>query len=275
MASNRHLGRIIALQTLYEQDFRRASEDASFDLEAVLARNIARYEATVDDTAFIERLVRGVSQREAELDATLGPIAPEWPIEQIARMDRVVLRIGLYELEYEKDVPPKVVINEAVELAKAFGSENSSKFVNGVLGTVLRQRDGEDAHAPTAKDGSAGASSEAPDQAETSKTTVHAKTTTETPAGTSLTATAQTDDATLTDQDIPEIDAALAHSTAQADDVATSSDESAAAATPTDTSDESDSDTAKASTTSVKSSAKTTKTTKATPPSNDAANEKG
>jgi N utilization substance protein B len=78
-----------------------------------------------------------------ELDEELQPVAPEWPIDQIARMDRVILRIGLYELKHGKDVPPKVVINEAVELAKAFGSENSSKFINGVLGTVLRQATGE------------------------------------------------------------------------------------------------------------------------------------
>lgn len=143
MASNRHLGRIISLQTLYEQDFRRSAGDKGFDLEEVLRRNIGRYEATVDDTEFIERLVSGVAAREKELDAILQPVAPEWPIEQIARMDRVVLRMGLYELLYMPQVPPKVVINEAVELAKAFGSENSSKFVNGVLGTVLRQRDGE------------------------------------------------------------------------------------------------------------------------------------
>lgn len=143
MASNRHLGRIIALQTLFEQDFRRAAGDTDFDLDAVLKRNIARYEATVDDTDFIEKLVRGVATREKELDEELQPVAPEWPIDQIARMDRVVLRIGLWELKHGKDVPPKVVINEAVELAKAFGSENSSKFVNGVLGTVLRQATGE------------------------------------------------------------------------------------------------------------------------------------
>lgn len=148
MASNRHLGRIIALQTLYEQDFRRSAGDKDLDLEAILARNIARYEGTVDDQAFIERLVRGVDQRAAELDITLQPIAPEWPIEQIARMDRVILRMGLYELTYEPDVPPKVVINEAVELAKAFGSENSSKFVNGVLGTALRQQPGGGASEP-------------------------------------------------------------------------------------------------------------------------------
>lgn len=143
MASNRHLGRIVALQTLYEQDFRRESGDASFDLSSVLKRNISRYESTVDDVFFIEELVKGVSAHEAELDDTLRPLAPEWPIEQIARMDRVVLRIGLYELKYGKDVPPKVVINEAVELAKAFGGDNSSKFVNGVLGTALKQQNGE------------------------------------------------------------------------------------------------------------------------------------
>lgn len=147
MASNRHLGRIIALQTLFEQDFRAATTDDSFDLAAVLARNIARYQATVDDKDFIDRLVRGVDQHAAELDAELQPAAPAWPIDQIARMDRVVLRIGLYELKYEKDVPAKVVINEAVELAKAFGSENSSKFINGVLGTLLRQQNGEGAEA--------------------------------------------------------------------------------------------------------------------------------
>src|SRR5579863_10361177 len=138
MASNRHLGRIIALQTLYEQDFRREAGDDKFDLDSVLARNISRYEDMVEDKAFIERLVKGVAEYESELDARLQPIAPEWPIDQIARMDRVVLRIGLFELEHEKDVPPKVVINEAVELAKAFGGENSSKFINGVLGTLLR-----------------------------------------------------------------------------------------------------------------------------------------
>lgn len=143
MASNRHLGRIIALQTLFEQDFRRVAGDKTFNLEEVLQRNIGRYQATVDDKEFIIKLVYGVVEKEQELDAELQPIAPEWPIDQIARMDRVVLRIGLYELKYGKDVPPKVVINEAVELAKAFGSDNSSKFVNGVLGTALRNITGE------------------------------------------------------------------------------------------------------------------------------------
>ena len=145
MASNRHLGRIIALQTLYEQEFRRECDDKSFDLTSVLDRNIARYEAMVDDREFIERLVRGVDEKREELDTLLQPIAPEWPIDQIARMDRIVLRIGTYELLHGTDVPPKVVINEAVELAKGFGGDNSSKFINGVLGTVLRQKEEPDA----------------------------------------------------------------------------------------------------------------------------------
>ncbi len=138
MASNRHLGRIIVLQTLYEQELRQACEDNSFDLEEVLHRNIRRYKNVIEDTDFIERLTRQISKRQDELDKTLQPIAPEWPIDQIARMDRLVLRIGAFELLHEADVPDKVVINEAIELAKSFGGENSSKFINGVLGTLLK-----------------------------------------------------------------------------------------------------------------------------------------
>jgi N utilization substance protein B len=148
MASNRHLGRIIALQTLYEEELRREAADESFDLTVVLERNIRRYRDTLDDVAFIEHLVNGVSQQAAQLDAALQPVAPEWPIDQIARMDRIVLRIGLYELQNEADVPPKVVINEAVELAKAFGGDNSSKFINGVLGTLLREHEATAAKTP-------------------------------------------------------------------------------------------------------------------------------
>jgi N utilization substance protein B len=141
MASNRHLGRIVALQTLYEIEFRTECGDTSFKLDSVLTRNINRYSETIDDKAFITELTKGVAKETPELDAELQPLAPEWPINQIARMDRLVLRIGLYELKHGKEVPPKVAINEAVELAKAFGGENSSKFVNGVLGTAYRAMD--------------------------------------------------------------------------------------------------------------------------------------
>lgn len=139
MASNRHLGRIIALQTLYEFEFRLASADASADLDEILGRNLERYEETIEDKQFVTDLVHGVNSKKDELDAIIQPIAPEWPLSQIARIDLVILRIALFELtELPDKVPPKVAINEAVELAKAFGSDNSSKFINGVLGTAYR-----------------------------------------------------------------------------------------------------------------------------------------
>lgn len=139
MSANRHLGRIIALQTLYEQEFRLECGDKNFVLADVLKRNIARYHETVDDRDFITDLVKGVNSFAAQIDEQLQPLAPEWPIAQIARMDRIVLRMGAYELQHGTAIPPKVVINEAVELAKAFGGENSSKFINGVLGSLLKQ----------------------------------------------------------------------------------------------------------------------------------------
>ena len=139
MASNRHLGCIVALQTLYEYEFRVDSEDTTVDIQEILKRNLDRYETAIDDTKFVETLVDGVLKEQTALDDTLRPIAPDWPIEQIARIDRNILRIGVYELLHQAAiVPPKVAINEAVELAKAFGSDNSSKFVNGVLGTAYR-----------------------------------------------------------------------------------------------------------------------------------------
>jgi N utilization substance protein B len=139
MASNRHLGRIVALQTLYEFEFRTECGDTTVDVAEVLGRNLARYETAIDDTDFVEALVRGVLKEQTGIDEKIQPIAPDWPIDQIARIDRNILRIGIYELLNESEiVPPKVAINEAVELAKAFGSDNSSKFVNGVLGTAYR-----------------------------------------------------------------------------------------------------------------------------------------
>lgn len=141
MASNRHLGRIVALQTLFEQDFRIACNDKTLKLSEVLERNIARYKDTLDDTQFVRDIVKGIDKNTALLDSLLQPLAAEWPLDQIARMDRIVLRIGAYELLFEKKVPSKVAINESVELAKAFGGDNSSKFINGVLGSLMRQID--------------------------------------------------------------------------------------------------------------------------------------
>jgi len=139
MASNRHLGRIVALQTLYEYEFRLESKDITAEVDEILNRNLDRYKTTIDDREFVGTLVKGVLAEKDGLDAKIQPIAPDWPIDQIARIDRNILRIGLYELLFQSQIiPPKVAINEAVELAKAFGSDNSSKFINGVLGTAFR-----------------------------------------------------------------------------------------------------------------------------------------
>ena len=150
MASNRHLGRIVVLQTLYEYEFRLQSKDENANLAEIITRNMSRYEDTIGDKQFVQDLLNGVIERQVELDSKLQPMAPEWPISQIARIDRNVLRIGLFELLYMREtVPPKVAINEAVELAKAFGSDNSSKFINGVLGTAYKlfveEQNGEEA----------------------------------------------------------------------------------------------------------------------------------
>ncbi|MBW3538489.1 transcription antitermination factor NusB [Candidatus Parcubacteria bacterium] len=140
MASNRHLGRIVAMQTLYEYDF-QGGAGAGVKLDAILARNLNEFSSSIDDTDFVREVVSGVASRVDEIDGIIGPAAPEWPVEQIAKIDKIILRIGVYELMLARDVPPKVAINEAVELGKAFGGENSSKFINGVLGTIYRGSD--------------------------------------------------------------------------------------------------------------------------------------
>ncbi|MBX4211535.1 MAG: transcription antitermination factor NusB [Candidatus Yanofskybacteria bacterium] len=136
--ASRHLARSVAMQSLYEWDFRGKTQ-ALFD--DILERNIAEFASGIEDTDFIRRLARGVSEHLAQLDKIIEKAAPQWPIEQIAIVDRNVLRLGLFELLYSsrEEVPPKVAINEAIELAKSFGGESSGKFVNGVLGTVYRE----------------------------------------------------------------------------------------------------------------------------------------
>lgn len=140
MASNRHLGRVIVLQALYEYELRTLAGDQEVDLDTVVAKNIEPYEKALGDAEFVYKLAHGVVENTKDLDEVLQPMAPEWPISSISAIDRNVLRMGLYELSECRDsIPPKVAINEAVELAKAFGSDNSSKFINGVLGTAYRE----------------------------------------------------------------------------------------------------------------------------------------
>ena len=140
MASNRHLGRVIVLQSLYEYELRSLAGDPEVELDEIIAKDIEPYEKTLGDTEFVYNLAHKVRDNFDVLDKTLQPMAPEWPISSVSAIDRNILRMGLYELSECRDaIPPKVAINEAVELAKAFGSENSSKFVNGVLGTAYKE----------------------------------------------------------------------------------------------------------------------------------------
>jgi len=139
------------MQTLYEEDFKE-SAGLEVNLPDVLKRNIGEFSDSIDDKDFVNDLVDGVTKNQKKIDAMITPVAPEWPIEQIAKVDKIILRIGIYELMIKQDVPPKVAINEAVELAKAFGGENSSKFVNGVLGTIYRDSDFYEPETDKAKD---------------------------------------------------------------------------------------------------------------------------
>lgn len=132
--SNRHLSRTIAVQTLYQWDFNGKQSD----LLEILKLNKESFAPEFDDQGFIEYLVGGVSDHVNEIDALIVKFAPEWPLDQITIVDRNVLRLGIFELRYDEKIPAKVAINEAIELAKAFGGESSGKFVNGVLGAVYK-----------------------------------------------------------------------------------------------------------------------------------------
>ena len=136
--ANRHLSRSIVLQSLFEWDLNNIEKP---EVHAALERNMEEFAQNKSDMPFMERLLDGVLQKQPELDLIIGKAAPEWPVERIAPVDRNILRLGLYELLFSdrKEVPAKVAINEAIELAKQFGGENSSRFVNGVLGAVYKE----------------------------------------------------------------------------------------------------------------------------------------
>src|SRR3989338_9010540 len=133
--ANRHLGRTIIMQSLYQWDFR--GRDMA-ELQRSLERNLQEFAPEFDDVPFVENTVNGILTHLDEVDALIAKYAPQWPIEQITLVDRNVLRIGVYELKFNPDIPARVSINEAIELAKTFGGESSGKFVNGVLGAIYR-----------------------------------------------------------------------------------------------------------------------------------------
>jgi N utilization substance protein B len=136
--ANRHLSRSIVLQTLFEWDFNGLKE---VDLKDIVKRNLLEFAPGLEDDVFVFDLLNGVLNKKIILDEIISKAAPDWPLEKISVVDRNILRIGLFELLFgdRKNVPPKVAINEAIELAKTFGSDNSSKFVNGVLGSVYKE----------------------------------------------------------------------------------------------------------------------------------------
>lgn len=136
--ASRHLARSIVMQSLYEWDFWGRDEKR---LAHIIERNLGEFGPGLDEVEFVKRLVQGIIEHIAELDAIIEKAAPEWPLSQITVVDRNILRLGLFELLFadRKEVPPKVAINEAIELAKTFGGESSGKFVNGVLGTIYRE----------------------------------------------------------------------------------------------------------------------------------------
>lgn len=133
--ANRHLSRTVTMQTLYEWDFNGQVDK----IEDLAKHNIEQLAPGLEDSSFIYDLIGGIVANIGEIDKTIVETAPEWPLNQITVIDRNILRLGIYELLFAKEVPPKVAINEAVELGKTFGGESSGKFVNGVLGTLFKK----------------------------------------------------------------------------------------------------------------------------------------
>jgi N utilization substance protein B len=136
--ANRHLLRSIAMQSLYEWDF-RGKDDKKID--EIVKHNITEFGPGVDDDTFVLYIVRGVLKNQEKINQLIEKCAPEWPLDQVTVTDRNILRLGIFELVFGnyEEVPPKVAINEAIELAKTYGGESSGRFVNGVLGTIYRE----------------------------------------------------------------------------------------------------------------------------------------
>lgn len=133
---NRHLARSIAMQSLFEWDFKG---NPTAILPAIVEHNIKEFGPGLEESEFTKSIIDGVISHLSEIDDLISKYAPSWPIGQITLVDRNILRIGVYELKFAKDIPPKVAINEAIELAKSFGGASSGKFINGVLGTMYNE----------------------------------------------------------------------------------------------------------------------------------------
>lgn len=133
--SNRHLSRTIAMQSLYIWDFNKLPDT---DIDAIVDLTLQEFAPGLADGEFAQRTATGVLEHRAEIDGYIAKYAPEWPIEQMTFVDRNTMRIGLYEMLHNDDIPERVAINEAIEIAKAYGGDSSGKFVNGVLGAIYK-----------------------------------------------------------------------------------------------------------------------------------------
>lgn len=134
--ANRHLSRTIAMQTLFAWDF---NERENSEIDEIIKQNFEQFAPNFDDHGFVEGLVKGVIDHLDEINTYIVKYATEWPLDQITIVDRNVLRLGIYELVFDPNIPAKVAINEAIEIAKAFGGDSSGKFINGVLGAIMKE----------------------------------------------------------------------------------------------------------------------------------------
>jgi N utilization substance protein B len=140
MAANRHLGRIVAMQALYEYFVRSSLEDPGLVLGDIISRALSVHKDNIKDTEFVETVISGTINEQKKLDEIWLKFATNWPLEQIPLVEVSIIRLAVYELTNPyKDVPAKVAIDEAVELAKQFGGDNAGKFINGVLGSVYKE----------------------------------------------------------------------------------------------------------------------------------------
>lgn len=139
--SNRHLARTIAMQTLFTWDFNGKNDK---EIDKIIAHNFENFAPNFDDNGFVTAKVKSVLDNLKKINSLITKYATEWPLDQITIVDRNILRIGTYELLMEDDIPPKVAINEAIEIAKTFGGESSGKFINGVLGAMYKNELGEE-----------------------------------------------------------------------------------------------------------------------------------
>lgn len=139
MASYRHLARTCVMQTIFELEFKE--EEKTRAPEKVLESILREFAPKLTEPDFAYSTLKGILENRKEIIKTIAKHAPQWPVEKIARIDRAILEIGVYEIIHNEDIPAVVAINEAVEIAKHYGDESSSKFINGVLSSVMKEHE--------------------------------------------------------------------------------------------------------------------------------------